>query len=1291
MVHARLVAALETITGGRVELGKFNVVPFRFRVEARDLTIHGTEASGEIPYAHVDHLLAEIKIISIFERQYGFSTLALDRPVVHIIVYPDGSTNQPRPVLASTEKSSIQELFSLSISRLAVVNGALLWDNQKIPLDFVADDVSGGLSYSFLHRTYEGSFRLGTLDTRLRDLHPFVSNLQAQFVLNKGYATVSSLDWSSAHSRLHAAGRVDNFSQPTLTGTYNGQLDLTELADAERVRDLRTGVLKFSGEGRWSASDFSLGGQAALSDFGWRDNSVAIRGAGASGHYLITPTAIKISTLELGMFGGSGSGALEIANWNSTANATKARVIQAPRGVLSLQLKNVSVAAATSAVSSKRLSLARLPISSTMAGNLRATWVGSPQRAELRFDLLMSPAEHGTGIPLAGHAAGVYYGSADRLELADLNLSSRASQLRAVGTLSSSSTVRFTITTSDLREWQPVLANFGTNRLPIALSGHASFDGVVKGRPSEFAIAGHLQISNFDTVLPASANLPERQFHWDTLSADVRLSPLEFSARNGSLVRGPTVIRFDTAAALRDAQWTDADPFTARLQVSKLELRELQTLAGLDYPLDGTATISLSLSGTRSEPHGEGHLQILTGSLYGQAINNFNSDLRLSAGEIQLNNAAMIYNGGSISGSAAYQPSTRAFRLNVTGNNFDLERFSGLRRGKTSMDGQLNFTAGGEGTLDKPVINANVQLRNLSFDNEPVGNFTFEAVTRGADMQLTGRSNFQQAQLAIDGTIHLRNDWPANLSLHFDHFDVDSLLRPYLGEHISGHVPAAGALWLSGPLRNARELNATADLTSFAINLDNFAIHNEGPIHFSVANQVLALDRLRLVGDGTDISARGTVQLTDGHAVDLRSDGRLNLKVLESLGPDLSASGLASVGVSVAGTYSSPSVTGKLQVTDASLSSANLPNGLSGMNGTLMFNQDRLQIETLNAKVGGGNVRLTGFMTFSPALTFDIAAEAQDVRLRPAGLSATSNADLRLVGSRRESLLSGDVTVLKLNLTPGFDFARYLEGFKQTTALPETSTLLNNVRMDIHVVTTPELQMETASAKVSGDADLRLRGTLARPLLLGRVDIMEGDVYFAGTKYRLDRGEITFTGPTGIKPTLDLEATTHVREYDITLSINGSPDNLHVNYRSEPPLPPPDIVALLSVGRTEGETATLGGSSQSLSQQASTAILSQALNATLSSRSQRLFGISRIKVDPQGLNTETTPTRTAPAVTVEQQVSSNLTLTYSTEVGQASQQIIQAEYNVTRNISILAVRDQNGVVSFDFRLRQRRK
>jgi translocation and assembly module TamB len=60
-------------------------------------------------------------------------------------------------------------------------------------------------------------------------------------------------------------------------------------------------------------------------------------------------------------------------------------------------------------------------------------------------------------------------------------------------------------------------------------------------------------------------------------------------------------------------------------------------------------------------------------------------------------------------------------------------------------------------------------------------------------------------------------------------------------------------------------------------------------------------------------------------------------------------------------------------------------------------------------------------------------------------------------------------------------------------------------------------------------------------------------------------------------------------------------------------------------------------------------------------------------------------------VTIEQQVKDNLTITYTTNVAQTSQQVIQMEYNVSKNVSIVAIRDQNGVVSFDVKIRRRKR
>jgi translocation and assembly module TamB len=170
---------------------------------------------------------------------------------------------------------------------------------------------------------------------------------------------------------------------------------------------------------------------------------------------------------------------------------------------------------------------------------------------------------------------------------------------------------------------------------------------------------------------------------------------------------------------------------------------------------------------------------------------------------------------------------------------------------------------------------------------------------------------------------------------------------------------------------------------------------------------------------------------------------------------------------------------------------------------------------------------------------------------------------------------------------------------------------------------------------------------------------------------------------------MDMEATTTVRNYDITLGFHGPTDALSVNYRSDPPLASADIIELLAFGRTQEEATQQTNLQQNFTDSASNAILSQALNMAVSSRVQKLFGVTRVKVDPRIGGAENNPS--GARVTVEQQVANNLTLTYITDLTRSTQQVIQVEYNINRNVSLTAIRDQNGVVGVDIKLRQRKR
>ncbi|MGA8153198.1 MAG: translocation/assembly module TamB domain-containing protein [Terriglobales bacterium] len=1298
MVRQRLVSELERVTGGRVELGGVHTVPFRFLVDVRDLTIHGREAPGEIPYAHVDRLVAEVKLISVLGMELGFHSVVLDHPVIHVIVYPDGSSNQPAPVVnAVSVKDSVAKLFALSVRRLEVRRGELQWNDHKIPLDFVADNVSADMDYSLLHRHYNGKLLIGKIDNKWQNYRPVVWTAEAYFAISRDGLEVTSLKATSGRSHLQFSGQVLDFQQPNVTGRYEVAVDLQEAAAVLHIPQIRHGVVQASGSGSWATALFSTTGNLTLQNADWRDESLALPAASFSAHYQVNPQKFSLSGIAGKLLGGEVNGDAEIVNWRSSATPDKTlreKTQNEQRGTVRLRMKNLSAQEIATAISSSARPLRRMNLAGMTSGTLETRWRGAPRNAESEITLdVTSPKQLSPGqLPVEAHVHATYRNAAAELEVSEFDASTRATHVHASGTMSTHAALKVAVTTNDLHEWEPVLQALGyQEQVPVTIRGHATFNGIATGKLSAIEITGRIQSQELETQIPG-----KERIRWDFLAADIQVSPESFAAHNGILHHADAIIHFDVTGGLESRQFTASSPFSARVQMHNVDVAEILAQMGRNYPLSGKLDAFARASGTRSHPEGQGSFHLSGAVLGGEAVQQFESKFAFNREQVSLEEMHLAQGEARVSGNGTYDLATQAFRLNLSGDNFDLKRFQTLQNSRIAVEGLMDFEAQGMGTLERPSISAKIHLHDLAFDHESVGDYALDASTQGSDLHLSGKSQFKDAELVMDGDVHLRDDWPCRINLHFNHLDIDPVLRTYLRIPLTAHSAVAGELQLQGPVRNPRWLQVTGEISDFLAEAAHVQLHSNGPIHFTIADQSFNIQRLRLIGQATDLEIGGAVHLAGESQIDLHAEGHVDLALLHSFDPDFTSSGTVAVNMSVAGTLQRPTAGGRLQINGGSIQYSDLPSAMSDIRGSMVFNQDRLEIETLTAHVGGGLVQFAGYATtYNRQLSFDLSLKGQDVRLRyPPGVSSMTNAELRWTGTSTASTLSGNATVTKLAVTPGFDFAAYAALSTQASALPQTNPLLSRVRMDVHVVTTPELQMQTAVVRLSGDADLRVRGTAAKPILLGRADIIEGDVYFNGAKYRMERGDINFINPVTTTPVLDLQAATRVRDYDITVNLNGQLDKLNLSYHSEPPLPTADIISLLALGQTQEQSAQLQQAGQSpFAQQASSAVLAEALNSALSNRSQRLFGISHIKIDPQGINTETTPTQTSPlpAVTIEQQVRDNITLTYTTNLAQTSQQIIQVEYNITRDLSLVGIRDYNGVVSFEVRLRRRKK
>ncbi|MGA9712555.1 MAG: translocation/assembly module TamB domain-containing protein [Candidatus Sulfotelmatobacter sp.] len=1326
LVRRRLIAELERITGGRVDIGSIHTAPFRLQADVRDITVHGRESASNVPLAHADRVVARLKISSLVRSEFGFHEVVVEQPVVHVAFYSDGTTNfPPRKATPVTGQSLVERLFALSIDHLELSHGRMLWDDQVIPVDFTVRDAALQMDYSLLHRRYDGRLRLGMVDTKLKDCRPFAWMAELEFRLGANSATVSSLKWNSEHSHFSASGEITDFSHPRLQGSYDAQFDLTEAASIARRHDLRAGVLDLKGSGDWSLDQFATNGLLTLRDFVWKDERVSFSRASLNTGYTVTDQQLKLSKLQGNILGGSFTGDAELNQWLAPAQhlspaarkSLETPVISAARppgkssqkaanhkppavqsALVFLRLRDLSVQDLITAFTAVVHPLTRLHPAGSASGTLETRWKGTVRDAETQFTLDLTPPAHPAPaeLRLSGHATGVYRAADATLDLPQFTLTTPTSRVTASGTLSDTSAVRLSIDTSSLADWLPFIEVVrGPALFPVSLNGSATFKGSMTGSLSSPQIAGNLQVNDFDVTPPSTGNTRLPQTHWDSLSTSIQLSFSAISFRNATLRRDDTSAEFDASATLQHGHFSGDSTFNLRADLQNASLAELEAFLGYNYPISGKTDLFVHASGSFSEPHGAGKIHLTEGSAYGEMIQQFDSTFRLGQGEITFDDLHLFHHDSVTTGNAVYNPSTHAFNLDLTGSNFYLVLVRQMHSNRLSVEGRADFVLKASGTPDAPLINADVHLRQLTLDQDLAGDMDLHAVTEGSQLHLTGNSNFKQGSLLLSGNVQLRDGYPAELTFKMEQLDLDAFWRSYLRGQLTGHSAVSGSLDLRGPLRQPGQLALEGNLTSVSLDVANAKVHNQDPILFSLANQSVNIQQLHFVGEGTDLTAHGSVQLSGDRKLDLTAEGHLDLKLLSSFDSNVTSSGLATLNLKVGGTLADPFPHGQLQIASGSLSYAGLPSGLSELNGSLMFTRDRALIDTLTARTGGGTLDLKGDATyFNQQLNFNLTATGKDVRLRyPPGVSSTADAELHWVGTRSASTVSGNISINKMAVTPGFDFSTYLERSRNFSTVTTANSPLNNVKLDIHVVTAPELQMRTAIARLSGDADLRLRGSVARPAVLGRVDVLEGQATFHGIRFTLERGDITFANPVAIEPQLNLQASSHVRSYDLNITATGTPDRLNLNYRSEPPLPQSDIIALLALGRTNQESSQLQEQSGqgAFSDQASALILSQALNSTVSNRLDRLFGASNIKIDPQGLTTETNPISNGPQITIEQQFSNNLSLTYSTNVSQSSQQIIEGEYYVNRSVSLVGNRDQNGVVSFDVRIRHRKQ
>jgi translocation and assembly module TamB len=1285
---------LEAMTGGKVELRALSVQWFAMRATLKGLVIHGKERAGAEPLFSAEEVQAGLRIDSFWGRRVSLNEVLVQKPHVHVRVEKDGTTNVPAPPHpASPNKPVHDTLFELRIRRLLLADGWILYNDVKTPLSVKGGDLRLALDAggTLEHPLYLGNLDWHTVQFTSKRYAPLPVSLSAKFTLwRDGFALEQGV-LSAGRSHLDAQAEMNSFVKPQWSFRYRGWVDLLDFRETLREPMVPTGRVDLRGEGQFSGGQFKGTGNYSGQNITLPYDDFHATGLTSRGSYRIDNRGLEMPDFFAGAFGGSVTGRVTMRFDGLQFRADT-------------HVQNVKLAGVLPAIEHRGFPIDELHWDALMTADTVETWRGPFEHFEISVKTLWDApkqlAARHQPVTAAWKFSYRYDPNVLAIDSGEFETpSSRGSLDGVLAPRNSALNLKFE--TGALETYKDFIdalggAKPGSPEAAKQISGSVRWDGKILGPSGGPTFQGHLRGERvrYDGVF------------LDFLDGDLTYSPTELSLARGHARRGEMGTDIEGTLSLTDWSFLPKNEWSADVNFEKVPVEGIEQLIGWSYPVSGLMTGQFHGHGTREEPSVTGLFDLADGKAYGLSFNRLRGQLNLLPDEVRIANAELRFfpmgkeNGrgaGIITGSAGYRYADQTITADLVGAALPLENFEKLQSARLPVGGQVSFKLKASGPIKSPLGNGTFRVVDLRVGQEVIGSFDGSLNSDGRTAHLELRSAMSTGEVSGGGTVGLADPYPLSGKISIKNIDLDPFVQTalHLGK-FGGHANADGDISLNGSLKQPESIVVDASFSRLVLTYANVQLENVGPVHFRSSKESLEIDPATLRGTDTNLQISGSIQFAGRRNIGLRLNGALDLRLISGFTPGVDARGPAQINASVEGTLDRPRITGRVHIENASARVADFPTGLSALNGDLVFDATRLYFENVSAEAGGGTLHLTGSVNYAESpLRYDISLRSDRVRIRyPVGMSWLVGGSLRLSGTPTGGVLSGRVMIERVTLTQGLEVAGMLVSAKEGITGPSTSSpFLRNLQFDVEAVSAPDARMEWPGAELQAEANLRVRGTWEHPILLGHIHILSGELYFAGNRYRVSRGDLNFANPFRLDPVLNVEATTTIQQYEITLNFNGPASKLTLAYRSDPPLPANDIVTLLALGKTSSEaTARSGGTTQSGTAGAS-AILSEAISSQLGGRLERLFGITRFRVDPglSGVGSTGSEQNAAARITVEQQITRNLTITYVSNVSSTQQQVIQVEYNVNRNVSIVGLRDQNGTFGIDIKIKKRFK
>ncbi len=1283
--HNYVLAKVDNIASQKlntqVALENFTLHFSPLSLDVYGLTVHGASPYPNPPILQLQHAHVGVRIVSLLHMKWYLSTVQLDHPVVQVLVDKHGVSNIPTPPPSNSQSNT--SIFDLGIRRAILDQGEVFYNSEPQPLSADLQDVEFRAGFTPANQVFSGWLQYTQGRVLYGTFAPFVHDFAARFEYSPTTFQLDQAEISSGATKIFLAAAARNFNQPIIDAKYDITIDAGQMGRLMHNAALPAGLLHLRGSaayqdvpGKLAIETAVLSGELTSPQLVIKTAKMQAAIANLAAHYSVAHGDARLIDLRAGLLGGEVTAQGTVTQLGGTNSHSQ----------FTASLRHISLAAAN------RLATKQGAVPLELAGMLnadaKAAWGNTIADMVANVDANL----HGTAAPRNGsaqaqanatapatlpidsqiHAA--YNGARNEIALTQSYLRTNQTSLTMNGTVSQRSSLAIRLQANDLAEVSTIMDMFrppAQGQQPLQLAGSATFQGNVQGSTSAPHLTGQLLASHLEVNGTA----------WKVFRAGLDASPSQASLRNAELDPEPKGhIALNASTTLNNWAFSKTSPVSIDLNASQLDVASLEKMAGKSFPVTGTLNTHVAAHGSLMNPIGDGSLTVTNANAYDQPITALRVTFGGTSDQAQAN-LQLRLPAGDVNANVTVRPNEKTYTAQLTSPGINIQKLAIVQTKDLHAEGVVELNASGQGSFSNPQLTASLRIPQLTVQGQTAANITLNADVANHAADATLDSSALNTQLQAKAHIQLTGDYETDATLNTKGIPLQPIVEmfsPDNAESLTGQTELHATL--HGPLKNLAALEAHVTIPYLNVAYNNtIQLASAAPITADYKDHMLTLQHGAIRGTDTNIEFQGSIPVGAQAPMSLLLQGNVNLALIQLFDPSARTSGEVRFNINSNGVQPGKNLGGEIDIVNASYAASNLPVGLTNGNGVLTLSPDRIDIKSFQGNVGGGQVIASGGLTYQPTMRFDLGLEAKGIRmLYPQGMREGINANIRLAGTTTNALLAGNVDLTDLSFTPAFQLTRFVGQFSSGVQAPPSMGMTQNIKLNLNVHSSNNINLVSQTLSVNGSANLQVRGTAADPVILGRVDLTGGDVIMYGDRFVLNGGTIQFVNPSVTQPVINVTVTTSIQQYNITMRLQGPSDQLNTQFTSDPSLPQADIIHLLAFGQTT--EAAANSPALPANQQAESLIASQ-VSSQVTGRIARAAGISQLSISPVLGNTATQGA--GANITIQQRVTGNLFVTFSTNTANTQSEVIQGQYKISPKVSLSATRDPNGGFAFD--------